>query len=373
MDVTPPRILYLVTLGTWGGAQRYVFDMATAAKEAGHEVLVVTGPGRLANRLEASGVPTHVTTHFRRGIQIRAEIASFQALLTVIRTFKPDVVHANSSKAGVLGILAARLSGVRRTIFTAHGWAFTEQRPWFQKSIFWVGYYLTIMLADYTICVSQGIKEGTRRMPFVRSKISLIYNGVELAPLLTREAARAHLAPNVSLPFWIGTVAELHPNKHLDLLIEAFALITHDYPDVYLAIIGEGSERERLEQLITTHDLKDRIALCGHQEPAIQYLSAFDIFVLPSRTEALGYVLLEAGLARLPVVASAVGGIPEVIRHEETGLLFPSGDTGALTAALTRYLDDPGLREHMGNALYEHVTKHFSKERMVRKTLAQYT
>ncbi len=153
----PRRILYVITLGWWGGAQRYVYDIATASKEAGDEVLVLTGDGELAHRLRDAGVAVRVTPHFARGIQLIAEWHSFLDLMRTIREFRPDVIHVNSSKLGLFGSLAARIIGVRRIIFTAHVWVFTDRRPWWPTILFWLAQFLTVLLADITITVHNDI------------------------------------------------------------------------------------------------------------------------------------------------------------------------------------------------------------------------
>lgn len=366
------RILYAVTLAWWGGAQRYVYDLVLAAKEAGHEVCVLTGHGELTERLFAAGIQVRHTKNFKRNIGLLSEIYSFGDLLKIIWEFKPDVVHTNSSKVGGLGAIAARVLGVKRIIFTAHGWAFNENRPQYQKDVFWFVYLFILFFSDRVICVSKAICDGARRMPFVQNRLTIIHNGVSEGILLTKDDARKLLAPHISFPFWIGTIAELHTNKQLETLIGAFERIADAHPEVTLVIMGEGQERVHLESLIRTLKLEDRVRLRGHVENASAYLPALDIFVLPSRTEALGYALLEAGRARLPVVASNVGGIPEIVKDGETGFLFPSGDEPALATILERYIADEELRTRMGNALFAHVEENFSKAQMIEKAFALY-
>jgi len=366
------RILYIVTLARWGGAQRYVFDLALAARERGHAVGVVSQEGELTERLQAAGIETYIVGAFQRNIGIRSELSALREIFSIVRAFKPDVVHVNSSKAAGLGGFAARMLGVPRIVFTAHGWAFNERRPWWQRVIIWLAHYATVLLTDNTICVSRAIRENGRKMPLVQNRFTIIHHGVEAGVCLPREEARFLLAPHISFPTWIGAVAELHPNKQLDTLIEAFANIADHYPDTTLMIIGGGNERVYLEDLIRIRGLESRVRLRGHVENASAYLSALDIFVLPSRTEALGYVLLEAGLAGLPVAASNVGGIPEIIEDGRTGMLVPSGDVNALEEALRAYLENPELRTRFSSALKEHIEMHFSKERMMRDTFALY-
>jgi glycosyltransferase involved in cell wall biosynthesis len=378
MEVTPElgpkkRILYAITKANWGGAQRYVYDLAVAAKGAGHEVLVVSGSeGELTTRLRHADVMVAPIAAMQRDIKLAAEWRSFKDLVRYIRSFKPDVVHANSSKAGGLAGLAARLVGVKRIIFTAHGWAFNEDRPLWQRIIIWWFHYATVLLAHTTICVSEAMRREARSMPLVQGRFQVIHNGISEVPLRARGDARHALAPSLTLPFWIGTIAELHPTKQLDVLIRAFATLEDTVPDSALVIMGEGEDRGRLTALIHQLQLTDRILLLGHVSDAPSYLSALDIFALPSRSESFGFVLLEAGMATLPVVASNVGGIPEIIENNETGLLVPPGDTNALADALSLLAGDAALRTRLSAAFHAHVLARFSKKETTEKTLALY-
>lgn len=374
MKVTPPkRILYVVTKASWGGAQRYVYDLATAAKAAGHHVLVVTGaPGELTRQLSDAEIEAVCLPALARDIDILKEFRSFFALLAEIRRFRPDVIHGNSSKAGALAMLAGRLLFVPRLIFTAHGWAFNEDRSTLSRALIWLSHYVTVILSHQTLCVSEAMKRDAGSMPLVSQKLVVVRNGIAPDVLLTQEEARMMLAPHVSFPTWIGTIAELHPTKRIDTLIRAFGAIAPEFPDATLVILGEGEERLALEGLVRDLGLESRVRLRGHVERAAAYLSALDVFVLPSRSEALGYVLLEAGLASLPVAASNVGGIPEIIEDGVTGTLFPAGDENAIADALRSYLSSPELRLAHARALYERVTNDFTIERMVEQTLAAY-
>lgn len=380
-EVAPPdhplRVLYVVTKANWGGAQRYVYDIAVAAKAAGHEVLVVSGaPGPLTERLEKAGVHTKLIHSLKRDVRFSDEIDSFKELLRIVRVFAPDVLHANSSKAGGLGALAGRIAGVRRIVFTSHGWAYNEKRPLWQKVVIGIFHYATVLMAHRTICVSGGLLLDASWMPFVRKRFSVIHNGITPVPGKSREEARAVLAPDLVAEYpnapWVGTVAELHPTKGLDILIEAFGHLAYEYPDAVLVIVGDGSEWPHLAKLIQIYDQPKRIVLAGFVPDAVATLPAFDLFVLPSRSEALGYVLLEAGTAELPVIATRVGGIPEVIEDGVTGRLVPKEDVGELTDAMLELLTDPGGRQRLGAALKDKVASEFSTESMVRKTLALY-
>lgn len=371
------RILYVITKANWGGAQRYVYDLAVAAKDAGHEVLVVSGSeGPLTERLAAEGVETRAIAGMKRDIALMEEFRSFRALLSAMHEFRPDIVHGNSSKAGALAALAGRLARARRIVFTAHGWAFNERRPAWQKAAIALVHYMTVLFSHKTVCVSRAIRADAAWMPLTKGRLAVIHNGIAPVPLLPRREARERIAPDLARMFpdalWIGTIAELHPTKGLDTLIAAFSRLVRSHPSAVLVIMGDGQEWMHLQKLVQVHDLPGRVALPGFVADAASCLAALDIFALPSRSEALGYALLEAGQAALPAVASRVGGIPEIVEDGTTGRLVPPDDTRALEEALTEIALDARARAHLGAALKERVEEEFSKEAMVRETLRLY-
>lgn len=369
---SPKRILYVITKSNWGGAQRYVFDMAYAAKERGYEVLVAAGgEGELKERLAEAHIPFHSISGMSRDVNIFGEIAALGDLVGLMRSWKPDVVHLNSSKAGVAA-LAARLVFIKKIIFTVHGWAWNENRPGYQKVLIAVIYWFTLLFVHTAIAVSNAALEQGRRLPFVWRKIRVVHNGVHQIPFVTREEARARLVPGSDKTFWIGTIAELHRIKGLDVLVEAFEHFTPDIPDSELVIIGEGDAREELEHQIRVEGVGKGTRLVGHVPDASRFLSAFDMFVLPSRSEGLAYVLLEAGQAKLPVVATNVGGIPEVIENGVTGTLVPVEDREALTQAMLDTANNKTHSAELAAALHTKVCADFSLEKMLDATFALY-
>lgn len=367
------KILYVITKANWGGAQRYVYDLATAAKAEGHDVVVVYGePGLLVERLEAAGVRTTALNSLVRDMGILREWRAFWTLYRTLRTERPNVTHLNSSKAAGLGGLAARFARVPHIIFTAHGWAFNEARPWWQKIIIYKLAWLTLLLSHTTICVSEAIRRDTRWMPFVRKKLVVIYNGTREPVYKTRDEARRALWPEHEGGYWVGMLSELHPTKRIDDAIEALALVRHERRDAKLIVLGEGQERARLETLVRERGLDDVVRLAGLVPSGDEYLRAFDLFLHTSRSEALSLAVIEAGLAGLPVVATSVGGIPEIIDDEETGLLVTPYAPKKVADALATLINEPGRAEHLGSALREQCRVRFDPERMVRKTLTLY-
>lgn len=302
----PAKLLYVVTKSNWGGAQRYVYDLATSAKTRGYDVAVAFGgAGELSARLREAGVRTIELQALTRDIG-GSDIAAYRELARVLRTERPDVLHLNSSKAGLLGGLAGRLNGIQKIVFTSHGWPFKEDRGMLSKSIIWLASWATALCAHMVIAVSDSELALARKLPGCAGKAVRIYNGIDInMPFGDGAAIRAAFPPGVHIT---GTVGELTYNKnHLALIEEA-----RQKPDMYVAIVGEGELRGFLESKVQEYGLQDRVKLFGFML-AQEVMKGFDTFALPSIKEGLAYVVLEARAAGLPVVANRVGGVGEAM------------------------------------------------------------
>jgi len=372
------KVLFVITKSNWGGAQKYVYELATGLPKDRFGITVLLGgSGPLVQKLQVAGIHTIPIFSLSRDINLLSDISSFFELWKIFRNEKPDVVHLNSAKAGGVGALSARLAGIPKIIFTAHGWAFNEERPLWQKFIIKFFSYITVLLAHKTIAVSDAVKDDTKSWPFISSKLFVIKNGIKEPNFLDREEARSRLysITRTTLPsnsFLVGTISELHKSKGLAFAIEAFAKITKENPSIYYFILGGGEEKGRLDALVEHHGLQGRVFMLGFVDEAPRFLKAFDVFLLPSTTEALGLVLLEAGLAGLPAVASNVGGIPEIIVDNETGLLVPSRDIDAISEAINKLVADSALAKRFSETLRQRVLTDFSDKRFIAETIAIY-
>lgn len=310
------KILYVITKSNWGGAQRYVFDLATHLPP-GYEPVVAlggtglagAGTGLLAEKLTSAGVRTVHISAFMRDVSLAHEWQALKELMALFKKERPGAVHLNSSKAGGLGALAARLAGVERIIFTAHGWPFWEQRSLLSRALIWLFSWLTALLSTKVIVISDYDLRIAERMPFVRRKLVRIYNGIGTMHLGDGSYIRAAFPPGAKVT---GTIGELNKNKNQIALIERARKET----DMHVAIVGEGELRGFLESKIREYGLESRVKLFGFM-PASEVLRGFDVFALPSLKEGLPYVLLEAKQAGLPIEASPVGGIPEIVNTKD--------------------------------------------------------
>lgn len=369
------KILYIVTKANWGGAQRYVYDLAIASRDVGHEVAVVSGgTGPLTEKLVAAGIRVIplVLQQKRTFIGDLLTFGPIFSLIQIFRTEHPDIVHLNSAKAGGLGALAARITRVPLIVFTAHGWEFNAPRNALSKIGIRLFSWLTMILAHRTIAVSEAIYRDVYRWPGIDRRITAIHNGIDCQPVLSREEARATLAPHGVGKYWVGMLSELNPTKRIEDAIRAFSILVPKHPEAILIVLGEGQEREALENLIRELHLGDQVSLPGFRSDGSTFLKAFDLFVHASSSEALGYAILEAGCASLPVVAANVGGIPEIIPNDGYGLLVPPRNPEAFAVAIESLMSDRQRAAELGARLHARVQNSFSKQKMVSETLKLY-
>jgi len=376
------KILFVITKSNWGGAQRYVFDLSTALPDSFDTAVALGGTGGkheisgiLAQRLSGAGVRTILIRSFMRDISPFGDIQATRELVGLFRTEKPDIVHLNSSKAGGLGALAARIAGVKRVIFTSHGLAWDENRNVFARGLIFVTSWATFLLSHKVIVLSHNNYKRARRLPFCKKKIVLIHNGIPMLPFKTREEARYQLSTSLrpaSNEIWIGAIGELTRNKGYEYLIEAMSLLKKEEKKPVLYILGIGEDEARLKTKIRQSGLENQVYLMGFISQAWQLLKAFDIFVLASVKEGLPYVLLEAGQAGIATVGSKIPGTEDIIKHGESGLLFKSKNAHDLARQLNKLIGDGELRGRLAGELQSRIAKDFSNTRMVEKTTALY-
>ncbi len=368
------KILYCITKGNFGGAQRYVYDLATHVDRNHYEVVVLCGEGEaLPNKLKERGVRVIRLQSMQRDISIMKELKCFVELYKIFKSEKPDVIHLNSSKMGGMGAFIGRLSGIKRIIFTAHGFAFNEDRSFISKKLILFFHWLTILLTHTTIMVSKKTMKDIDYLPFMKSKLVQVYNGIDtdLDFYSKDEASRFLLkGENVST---VGksillSIGELHKNKGYDLLIPNLKKVNRDF--MYI-IVSDGEEYDNLMNLIKENGLTEKVFLVGRIEDAYKYIKAANVFILPSRTEAFPYVLLESGLAGVCVVASNVGGIPEVITNGTNGVLYDV-NSEEVVGKLEELIDGPGLRDAFGGNIKEKVVDEFGLRKMIDGTVGVY-
>jgi len=328
------KIFYLITRGFWGGAQQYVYDLARHfSRHHDVTVLVGAGPDQLTTRLKKKNIKVIKVDQLVRPVSPGHDLAAIFKLWQICRQQKPDIIHISSSKAGVVGRLAAWLAGVPRIFYTVHGWVFNEKIGWVTRTLYrwleWAG----SLISERIFCVCRTDSDLAQHIGIEQEKICLIYNG---APPIVDEP---RFAGYKQLRKWqpkykiIGNVSNFLPNKNLLFWLEVLAAVRPDHPDWRFVLAGSGPLEKVIKEKINQLDLQSVIWLTGQIDGTAELIANLDCLMLVSQKEGLPYVLLEAMRAKVPVVATPVGGVPELITPE-FGRLAPVDDLAATVTAL---------------------------------------
>ncbi|MFH0852582.1 MAG: glycosyltransferase family 4 protein [bacterium] len=381
MDQTKKRILYLITQSNFGGAQKYVFDLATNLDKRDFDVAVAAGGnGELFSRLGAAGIKVFELKWLRRSIlNPIADLMAYFEIKKLLETWQPDVLHLNSSKISVLGALAARNLPIK-VIYTVHGVVFKGSFSWLAKRFFLWAETWTAQFKHKIICVSEYDRAlWQRHCVAPPEKLITIHNGIDLnMNFLPKDQARKIIFNNCALPdncHIVGWLGYFYPEKNLLTLLTAAELLLPvqrtKRKNVIFAIIGNGQLEKELKAKVKNSGLQDKILFFGAIQEAKQYIKAFDVLTLPSTKEGLPYTIMEGMAAGVPIVASRVGGIPEMITDNFNGFLISPRDPEALAEKIMQIIENPALARQFSQNSLQRV-KEFSLEKMTMQTQALY-
>lgn len=364
------KILQLVTLSEMGGAQKVVYYLAAGLNREKFAVTVACGPGgELVGWLKKlPAVKVIELDCLKREI---SPLKDALCLLQLYRLFKSggyDIVHCHSSKAGILGRLAAYLAGVPKIFFTAHGWGIGEWQPFLLRRLFILAERLAGRVNTRVVSVSEyDRKKGMAFKLVDAAKIVVIYNGVpdnvpSKANGITVRGEFGFGVGNVV----IGTTMRLAlPKQPLLFLEAAKRLLAEDMDRYRFIIVGDGPLRSQCQEYISQNKLQGQVILAGNREDVPRLLTAFDISALFSAYEGLPLTIIEAMLAGVPVVASNVGGVGEVVVHGETGYLVSGPDIGTAVEYIKGLADNGELRAKMGLAGRKRAKELFDLDVMI--------
>lgn len=357
------RATYVITRADdLGGAQIHVRDLATALCNQGVRVLVLGGgEGALAEELRDRDVPFESVPHLVRPVSPFEDIRALTFLRRRLDRFRPDLVSTHSSKAGVLGRLAAWSCGIPR-LHTAHGWAFSEGCPKHRRLLGRTVERAVASITDRIITVSEADRELALTEGITHAgRIIAVHNSVVDAPGRARPARS---------PPRLIMVARMNPQKDHRTLFDALSgLLDHEW---HLELIGDGPRMEATRREAAALGLADRISFLGMRRDVAERLAQAQCFTLISNWEGFPRSILEAMRAGLPVVASDVGGVRESVEDGVSGFVVPPNDPVTLRARLGELLAAPGLRERQGAAGRARFERLFSFDRFFRNTLEVY-
>ncbi len=319
---------------------------------------------------ERDGVRITIVPSLVRNISPFYDLKAFFTLIKILRHERPHIVHTHTSKAGILGRWAAFFTRVPIIIHTPHGHVF-----WGYFNKWKVSFY--IILEKLTACISNKIIALTKQEKndhiylhiASEDKFSVVHSGINLDRFPNLPVDHAVIKRRLGIPednLVVGTVGRLTHVKGHGYLIEAAEKIMDARPDTTFVFLGDGELSDELKNMTSMLGIEENVKFLGWRPDVAEVMSTFDLFVLPSLNEGMGRVLVEAMVLGKPIVASNVGGIPDLVVHGENGYLFPVGNVETLAARINELLDDPIKREEMGNRGRSY-TIGYSSEEMVKK------
>lgn len=367
------KVAQVITRMDWGGSPDIIRILCKRFDTKIYDVRLICGPTARPSEKTKDFFQNfrdkifHIN-HLRRNINIYNDCLAVINLYRLFRKEKFDIVHTHTAKAGALGRIAARLAGVSFIIHSPHGHNFYG---YFGPFISKVTVILERAISHFTtkIIVSTKLeKEDMVAFNVAKpEKIVVINSGVELENyrdvVIDGQELRDQLKLDKYKPI-VGMIGRLEPVKGPQYLIEAAKLVIEDFPEVTFLIAGEGSLRNELEMQCKNANILDKIVFTGWTEDVPEILSTLHILVLPSLNEAVGRILIEAGASGIPVVASNVGGVPQIVNNNQTGLLVPPKDPYIMAQAIISLLKDKEKRKKMGQAAQKWIDSKFSAHTM---------
>jgi glycosyltransferase involved in cell wall biosynthesis len=358
-----------------GGIRSHLAALIKESDREKFEHMVACPPGDMADFFVREGVKTFCIP-IRAGLSLPGDIAAVGKLVILLKKNTTDIVHAHSSRAGLVGRLAANLAGVPAVILTVHSSIFYQGRPLWEKSLFALCERLLAVFTGRIITVSNALRrEVIDREKISPEKVVTVYNGI-VPEDFSLKPDREYLQKTAGIPAdrrLVGTVARLALQKGVDSFIRAAARLSSHPDGPLFLIVGDGPLRAKLEREVRNCNLGGRVFFTGQRYDVNRIMPCLDVFVLASVTEGLPLTVLEAMAAGRPVVATRVGGIPEAVSDGIDGILVNPGDICGLAAAIGKLLSDPDRSAEMGNKGRLRVISDFTVKKMVSGTERIYT
>jgi glycosyltransferase involved in cell wall biosynthesis len=371
-------VLHLITRLELGGAQQNTL-YCTAHHDREHfEVELIAGRGGLLDS-EARRIPNarvQLVPYLEHRIAPLRDLLALLRLRRYFRQRRIDLVHTHSSKAGIVGRLAAYLAGVPVVVHTVHGWSFNDTQPAWRRRLYVTLEQLAGAVSDRLIVVAAKHRERGLGLGIGRPRLyTVVRSGIDgeqyRSPSTPPAEVRRELGFDAQHQV-VGTLTCLKPQKAPLDFVDAASAAYAENDRLRFFIAGDGELKPRVTARIEEHGLQEVIKPLGWRTDVVDLLHATDVFLLTSHFEGLPRTVLQAMAAGVPVVATAVDGTPEVVEHGETGLLVPPSNPRAAAAAILRMVGDRALRERCATAARGRLTSAFDIRQMVRNLDALY-
>lgn len=364
ISARPLRVAQVITKFTAGAGGITLRGALGLDPDRYQTTILAAEGGSLAARAVEAGLEVIPLAHMAADLSPRADVQGVGELTAKLAAGQFDIVHTHSAKAGAIGRIAARKAGVPAVVHSIHGFPFHEFQSRARRRAYLeierrLGKITDYFLTDGTFVASEAVRLGIAPADRVRAIASPVDDDIPVVSESARREARLRLGlpPGARV---VGTAARLDPQKSPLDMVRAIAGLQQ--PDVYMVWIGDGELRRSTEQLIAQTGLRERFLLAGERRDVAALLPAFDVFALSSLYEGLPCALVEAMVCGIPVVATAVNSVPEIVIPGKTGILARPGHPQSLTRALGYVLDYPSEGARMAEEARAHVADRFRPE-----------
>ncbi len=377
------RILHIITRMIRGGAQESTLLLVDGLKDPpyNYDVVLCSGPtfgpeGEIISEINRNRIPFFIINDLVRNPNLIKDLKALIKLYNLMKKIPFDIVHTHTSKAGVLGRIAAKLAGVPIIIHSPHGHIFHSYFSYPITSFYILLERFCSLFTDRIIALTDNDKvEHINCKIAPEDKFVVIHNGVQIEKFEKMQLNAAKKKDELQIPQnfdIVATVGRLVPEKGQQYLIDAVQKIIEKIPHVVFLVIGSGPLKNKLETKVKRLGLNNHVRFLGIRDDLAEILQTIDLFALPSLNEGMGRVLVEAMACSKPVVASCVGGIRDVVQDNITGVLVPPKDADKLAIAIVDLLKDKDRARKMGLEGKKRATDYFTVKSMVEKTHALY-
>lgn len=363
------NIIHVIGGGEFGGAEQHIIELLDIIKTKETEPKVICFYNEaFARELKKRGIPVFVLDHFGK-----VDVRTIKQLRTIFKSEHPAIIHTHGVRANFLCRLATHNLGipVLTTIHSVLRYDYPNPLHYFLASRMefftrrWNQHYIAISKSIKQILLNEGIKAD---------QISLIHHGINMDAFHIQEE-QSQIRKSLGLPenaFVVGSVSRLVPIKGLADLIEALAIISDKIPNLHWLAVGDGPEKEALQQLARTKGIEDRVHFIGFRKDVPRCLKAIDVYISTSYSEGFGLSVIEAMAAKVPVISTPVGGISDFLIDRVNGLAVPSHRPDEIARSIMYLYENPGLRDKLIESAFALVSERFTLNNMADKTIALY-
>ncbi|MFZ5596404.1 MAG: glycosyltransferase [Bacillota bacterium] len=364
------RVLHVIGGGEFGGAERHILNLATAMNSDMVEVYVCClFADPFVKVAREAGIRSYSIP-----MRHKLDFGIVTKLRDLIAREKIDIVHTHGVRANLVGRIAARMAGVDVVVTTVHSLLAQDYPRLFSRLVNTFIEWVSRGMTTHFIAVSGGLQKALIQQGIPEKRITVIYNG--LNPELFNKSGstgkwrkKAGFSPGVSL---VAIVGRLHPVKGHRYFLKSASEILKERTDVHFLVVGSGPEKEGLEQYTRQLGISEHVTFTGFVSDVSELMPDLNLLIVPSLWEGFGLTALEAMAVGVPVVATSVGGLPEIVEHGTTGLLVPPADEDGLTRGICWMLDHPQEAEEMAAAAGQIVEQKFTAAAMAARTMELY-